>query len=109
MLSLQSVRVSSVVLRNILFTSYQKQSFCQSRLIEEDKLNGENATSGNATSRKSQFEPPPETGRLTFTIPGLSPLEETFTKQQIRIVLKPDCMNNKSRERKLKINQIGPK
>ena len=101
--------MSSVVLRNILFTSYQKQSFCQSRLIEEEKLNDENATSHNATSQKSRFEPPPETGRLTFTIRGLAPLEETFMKQQSRIVLKPDCMNVKSRERKLKRNQIGPK
>ncbi len=52
--------------------------------------------------RGGSFEPSAEEGHLTYTLPDLSAREETFVKQQIRIVLKPDCLQKENVEGKFR-------
>jgi hypothetical protein len=50
--------------------------------------------------RGRSFEPSAKEGHLTYTLPDLSAREETFLKQQIRIDLKPDCLQKEHVEGK---------
>ena len=97
----------NVIRRNVLFASCQlplsssseklQHSFCTTENNDVENIDDEQAPSRKP---RFKFEPAAETGQLTFTIPGLSPREETFVKQQVRIILKPDCMTEKTIERK---------
>ncbi len=97
MLKLRSVRLQNVIRRNavskcrgshVAFCSTQTTTTTPALINDESKT----VPSDSKTWKKCRFEASPEQLELKFKIPGLSVREETFIKQQTRIILWPDCM-----------------
>ena len=78
MLHLRSGRVPNVILR-IVSTGFSRQP---------------SATIYSSAQTESQETNPDRTNaaNLAFTIPGLSKRELKFLEQQVRILVKPDCL-----------------
>ena len=88
MMLLRNVRHSNVVLRNVavlqgLHSKAAHTTTTDSEVFEVDD---------EKLKPIPRFEPVPEEGKLTFLLPDLSEREETFLKQQVRIILRPDCL-----------------
>jgi hypothetical protein len=87
MLHLRNVRLSDVILRNVTGLS--------SRNIRANYSTDDSEVSKDVEEKSGKsfgFQPVKEEGRLTFRLPDLSEREETYLKQQIRIILKPNCL-----------------
>ena len=89
-------RLRKVRLPNVVSASINSRNVVYKTSVRLCSSNVENSKTFYSKSKK--FEPKTEEGRLTFTLPDLSPREETFVKQQIRIVLQPDCLQTESVE-----------
>jgi hypothetical protein len=91
MLNIRPIRLKNVVRQSVVTKCRRWQvAFCstQTTTPEPDRID----ESGPETKKRLRFEALPEEGELKFKIPGLSVREETFVKQQTRIILRPDCM-----------------
>ncbi len=91
MLNIRLIRLQNVIRQSVVTKCRRWQvAFCstQTTTPEPDRIN----ESSPETRKKMRFEALPEEGELEFKIPGLSVREETFVKQQTRIILRPDCM-----------------
>ena len=92
MLHLRNIRSQKIIFRgvNAVPRPHAAVTFSTSDLASKFPENEENA-------RKSKtFEPVKEERTLAFRLPDLSEREETFLKQQIRIILRPDCLQNET-------------
>ena len=96
MLHLRSGRVPNVILRSVATVSVRLQS-STSCLPANAKDIDEHEQEGTRIPRKKGR---PVTTNLAFTIPGLSAREERYLKQQVQIILKPDCLTEFTADRK---------
>ena len=99
MLNLRSIRLRNVIGRNVITKCRRsKVALCSTLTSTTSTLEpgrsdeSETVSSDPVLRKKWRFEALPEEGELKFKIPGLSVREETFIKQQTRIILRPDCM-----------------
>ena len=96
MLHLRSGRVPNVILRSVATVSVRLQSSTSCSPANAKDLD-EHEQEGTRIPRKGGRS---VTTNLAFTIPGLSAREERYLKQQVRIVLEPDCLTAFSTDRK---------
>ena len=85
MLHLRNVRLSDVVLRNVAGLS-NRSSHSGTDQVASDTHDGGEVQGFEFRPKEAEERP------LTFRLPDLSKREEAFLKQQVRIVLRPDCL-----------------
>ena len=84
MLHLRKVGLSNIVFRNVTgLRSRAAHTTSDAEVFADDD---------EESKRVPRFEPVSEEGKVTFRLPDLSDREETFLKQQVRILLRPDCL-----------------
>ena len=84
MLHLRKVGLSNIIFRNVTgLRSRAAHTTSDAEVFADDD---------EESKRVPRFEPVSEEGKVTFRLPDLSEREETFLKQQVRIILTPDCL-----------------
>ena len=87
MLHLRNVRLSDIVLRNVAGLSSRHGHTGSSQVASDAHDGSDDMDPVSKLKPKDAVERP-----LTFRLPDLSDLEEKFLKQQVRIILSPDCL-----------------
>jgi hypothetical protein len=103
MLKIHSVQARKVFLRNVTVPVGPQFAFSGTKCSVRALAGFEPETSKREICQQSPCDQHSESNVLTFKVPGLSTREESFLRQQIRIILKPDCMREASHGKFVKL------